>query len=624
MSAMSVALTVVALVAVGTAVSVLARRVNVPAPLLLVAIGIGASYLPFVPAIELTPELVLLGLLPPLLYSAAIRTPLTDLRANRRVIGLLAVGLVLFTTLVVGLVTWWILPVPFAAALAFGAVVAPPDAVAATAVARRIGLPRRIVTVLEGESLLNDATALVALRTAIAAVGGTVSVWSSGLDFAWAAAGGVLIGLVIAALVAFVRRRIQDSVVDTAVSLLAPFLAYLPAEEVHASGVLAVVTTGLVLGHKAPVLQNATSRMNERINWSTIEFLLENAVFLLIGLQVHAIADGLRESDLSPLVIVGFCLAALVAVIVSRPLWVFPVRYLLLRPRMADGTAVPWANTAIVAWAGMRGVVTLAAAFVLPKTLPEVQVLILGAFVVTAGTLLLQGLSLPWLARRLRVRGPDPRQDALAEADITAAATTAGLAELDRLARDEDDPELLAKLRRRSEARANGVWERLGRPEAGETPSEAHRRLRLGMLAAERAAVLKIRDTGGVDSEVLSSVLADLDVEESMIEQATERAPSWADKPLTTPVRTTSSCAELDAAGDWAEPQTTQGCVDCLVEGTRWVHLRLCLQCGFVGCCDSSVGRHAERHFHRTGHPVIRSFEPGEAWRWCYVHDLLG
>ena len=308
-----------------TAVSALASRFEMPAPLLLVVIGIGASFLPFIEPFELSPELVLIGLLPPLLYSAAIRTSLVEVRANVKAIAFLAVGLVIFTTVLVGLVAFWLLPIPLAAAFAFGAVVAPPDAVAATAIARRIGLPRRIVTVLEGESLLNDATALVGLRTAVLGLTAVVSVGSITVDFLWAALGGAAIGVAVALLIALVRKHIKDPTIDTAVSLMAPFLAYLPAEELHASGVITVVTTGLILGHKAPIIQDATSRLNERINWETIQFLLENSVFLLIGLQVRGILDGVARSDLSPGTITMFCVGVLVAVIVVRPMWVFPV-----------------------------------------------------------------------------------------------------------------------------------------------------------------------------------------------------------------------------------------------------------------------------------------------------------
>ena len=621
---MQTALWILALIATVTAASVVARRIGVPAPLLLVVIGVGASFLPFIEPFELSPELVLVGLLPPLLYSASIRTSLVDIKANRRAIALLAVGLVIATTLVVGLVAWLLIPIPFAAAIAFGAVVAPPDAVAATAIARRIGLPRRVVTVLEGESLLNDATALVALRTAIVALGAVISVWSISLEFLWAAGGGAAIGVAVALVLALIRRKIKDPLIDTTVSLMAPFLAYLPAEELQASGVISVVTTGLVLGHKAPIIQDATSRLNERINWETIQFLLENTVFLLIGLQVRRILEGVGGSAVSGWTIPVFCVGVLAAVILVRPLWVFPVGLLLIRPRGTTDPDYSWRSTAVVSWAGMRGVVTLAAAFVLPSGVPNVQVLVLGAFVVTAGTLLLQGLSLPWLARRLDVRGPDAREDALQEATVLMSAVEAGRHELDRIVTDKDDEEMVRILRTRGESRLNRVWERLGDTAGREPPSEQYRRLRTAMLAAERAEVLRIRKVGEVDSEVLTAVMEALDVEESMIDRREARAETDLERTLVTPEPAANLCTDLDDAPESATPQTPDGCADCFREGTRWVHLRLCLSCGNVGCCDSSVGRHAARHYHDTAHPVMRSFEPGEAWRWCYVHEVLG
>jgi monovalent cation/hydrogen antiporter len=261
-----VALHVVFIAATVVGFASLARRIGFPPPVLLLAAGFVASYLPYVDNVELTPELVLVGLLPPLLYAAALRTPLIDFRRNRRPIALLSVGLVVFTTAGVAVVAWWLLPIGWAPAFALGAVVAPPDAVAASAIARRIGVPRRVVTVLEGESLVNDATALVALRTAIAAMAGTVTAWEVGRDFVFAAAGGAAIGIGVALVVGVVRRHIQDDLTDVAVSLLTPWLAYLPAEEADVSGVLAVVVAGLLLGHKAPIIQSATSRILERTN----------------------------------------------------------------------------------------------------------------------------------------------------------------------------------------------------------------------------------------------------------------------------------------------------------------------------------------------------------------------
>ncbi|MGO4245558.1 cation:proton antiporter, partial [Janibacter sp. RAF20_2_2] len=334
------------------------------------------------------------------------------LKAQRVAIAGLSVGLVLFTALGVAVVASALLPIDFALAFALGAIVAPPDAVAATAVARSIGLPRRVVTLLEGESLLNDATALVSLRTALAAAGlaaghGShavidISVGSVTLDFLRAALGGAIIGFVAYKLIALVRRRIHEPVADTTVSFAAPFVAYLPAELMHSSGVIAVVTTGLLLGHRSPVLQDARSRLSERSNWASIQFILENAVFLVIGLQLASLVDDVRGSHLGlgRTLLVG--LAVLVTVLVLRPLWVFPFRALrsLVSTREREVLS-PRSEGVVVSWAGMRGVVTLAAALLLPPETPHRPTLVLIAMVVTIGTLLLQGTTLPTLSRAL-------------------------------------------------------------------------------------------------------------------------------------------------------------------------------------------------------------------------------
>ncbi len=626
---MQIAVTLLAIVGTVTVVAGLCRRVGVPAPLALVVVGVIGSFLPFIPEPKLSPEVVLVGLLPPLLYAAAVRTSLVDFRANQTAIGTLSVGLVLFTAFGVGLAVWWLLPVPFAVAFALGAVVGPPDAVAATAVARRIGLPRRVVTILEGESLVNDATALVSLRTAIAAftATATVTVGSVVLDFGIAVVGGVAIGVAVALVMGLVRRQVRQSVLDTSLSFMCPYLAYLPAEKVHSSGVLAVVVAGLLLGHRSPAVQSASSRIGERINWATVQFLLENAVFLMIGLQVRRIVEANATSEISVPRIVLVCVVVLGAVVILRPIWVFALRGLssLLGSEILARPDVPLTHTAVLSWAGMRGVVTLAASFVLPAETPYREVIVLAAMVVTLGTLLIQAPTLPWLARRLRVRGPDPREDALQEATILQSAVAAGLRTLE----DDPDvePEVLERLQERAEQRTHVVWERLGEgrgPET-ETPSEQYRRMRMRMLDAERSELLRIRDTGAADHEVLSHVMAQLDVEESMLDRVEERTSALRDEPLLPPERADDECEHLAASHDrFVAPRTPHGCAECLEEGTKWVHLRLCLQCGHVGCCDSSPGRHASRHFSESDHPVIRSFEPGEAWRWCFVDEQVG
>ncbi len=622
---METAISLIGLVVVVAAVSAGARRVRVPAPLLLTLVGISASFLPLVPEVRLSAEVVLIGFLPPLLYATAIRTSLFDFRSNRRTISLLSVGLVLFTAGGVGLVTYWLLPVPLAAALALGAVVAPPDAVAATAIARRVGMPRRIVSILEGESLVNDATALVTLRTAIAALGGALTLPAVALDFVLAAGGGVAVGLLIAYLAAALRMRIHDSVLDTTVSLVLPFCAYLLAEEIHASGVLAVVVTGLILGHRAPIVQTAASRISERTNWRTFQFLLENTVFLLIGLQVRSIVVDVGKSDLGLGQIATACALILITVMVLRPIWVFPATYL---PRLIPAVRrtdppSPWQHPAVVSWAGMRGVVTLATVFVLPPQLPNREVLVLAALVVTAGTLLIQGFTLPSLVRILGLRGPDPREDRLAEAALTQEVVEAGLAELDQLPADDHPVHIIERLRDDSIQRRHTAWERLG-PERreSETPSALYARLRLAMLASERERLLELRDAGLYPHEVLAAVMEALDIEESVLEGATtfeDLAPIEV-----TPIASHHACEHLSQAPVTVVPLTPQGCAECLQQGMSWVHLRLCLSCGAVGCCESSPGQHALAHYRQLGHPVIRSFETGENWRWCYVDAALG
>jgi CPA1 family monovalent cation:H+ antiporter len=620
------AVEILALVITVALVAGASRRAGLSPPLVLVVVGVIASLVPGVPDYRLDPAVVLIGVLPPLLYAAAIRTSLVDVRANRQAIGILAVGAVIFTTVVVGVIAWLMLPkVSLAAGLALGAIVAPPDAVAATTIGRRVGMPRRLVSILEGESLLNDATALVSLRTATAAITASIGLWVVVGDFVLAVAGGVVVGVAIAALLAAIRKRVSDPVLDTTISFIAPFLAYLPAEAIHASGVLAVVVTGLILGHKSPILQSASSRLSEQTNWRTVQFVLENTVFLVIGLQVPDTIRAAWDSPIGHDRVVMLCVAVLVATIIARITWVYAATALYkFGPTRLRTSAWPWAHAALVSWAGMRGVVTLAAAFALPPETPARDALVLAALTVVAGTLLLQGTTLPWLTRRLNLPGPDAAEDALQEAALLSSATRAGLARLEELRSEEDDPSVLDRLEQRVRSRADSAWERLGRGStSGETPSETYRRLRLEMLAAERQIVLDARDSGTADDEVLRDVLGTLDVEESLLDRLDDKEFEI-ERELTARSEGKELCAHLGEAPTAVRPNTPEGCEECLRIGTHWVHLRLCLSCGNVGCCDSSPERHATRHFEQVKHPVLRSFEPGESWRWCFVDEQLG
>ncbi|SDS62647.1 sodium/proton antiporter, CPA1 family [Nocardioides scoriae] len=619
----------VGIVAVVVAVAGVSSKLDLPSPLVLILVGVAGSYLPFVPDVTLEPEVVLFALLPPLLYAAALQTSLVDFNANRRPILLLSVVLVIVTTLGVGVVVHALLPqIGWAASFAIGAVVAPPDAVAATSIGRRIGLPRRIVTILEGESLLNDATALVALNTAIAAI---VSWRVVGTDFAIAAVGGVAVGLAFYVVVGFVRKHVVQTTIDSALGFITPFAAYVAAEEIgiptsgdhvaHPSGVVAVVVAGLLLGHNSPRLQTAQSRIAMRLNWSSIQFILESAVFLLIGLQARTIIADAFSGEASVGRVIGVCVAVLAAVVVLRIAWVFLARYLLVRPKDGvTGQPTPWAYSFLLGWAGMRGVVTLAAAFVIPPETPYRDVLLLVAFFVTASTLFVQGLSLPWFARRLRVPSPDAGADALARANLLHQASQAGLARLEQI--EEDDPHDVGEtIRDRVRRRDFAAWERVG-PNQDENPSETYNRWRRSMIDAERSRVLEVRSTGQVPHEVVDEVLAMLDVEESMLEFSdAERNRVRA---ANTAHLLEGGCEHLRQVRPPVEPDTPGECGDCLREGTAWVHLRMCVVCGHVACCDSSPQRHASVHHEHTGHEVMRSAEPGEEWRWCFVDELTG
>ncbi len=622
---MDVVAELVALVVAVGVVAGLCDRVGWPTPLVLVVVGAAASFLPGVPEVQLDPDLVLHALLPPLLYATAVRTSLFDFRHNKLSIVALSVVLVVFTTLAVGWVTWLVLPgVAVAGALALGAVVAPPDAVAAAALGRRLGLPRKVATLLEQESLVNDAAALIALTVAVSALTSSPSAPEVAADFVWAVAGALLVGGAVALLLAVVRARLRDPVLDTLISFVAPYLAFLSAEEVHASGVLATVVTGLALAHLSPRIQTASARVTEKITWRTVAFVLENAVFLVIGLQLPGLLSDAGDSALGAGRIAAVCVAVLVATVLARAVFIFGLAGVLSvgTPAMRRRAWSPGV-AGLVSWAGMRGVVTLAAAQLLPEDLPDREVLLLAAFTVVVGTLLVQGSTLPWLVRRVGLPGPDPAEDALRAAELGDAASAAGLRRLAGLTTGTEPAGVVHRLRDRSMARSHAAWERLGRPLADqETPSSTYARLRLEMLAAEREVVVRARDDGTAPGEVLAAALAAIDVEESLLDRQEELDALTGDRTLV-PRRSDSHCDHLRLAPA-AAAAAADACEDCLVEGTTWVHLRTCLSCGHVGCCDSSPRQHSRAHFAGVGHPVVASAEPGEAWRWCWVDEELG
>ena len=517
--------------------SALARRYNVSSPLALVVAGLAVGLIPGIPQIELDPHLVLFVILPPLLWTAGLESSYVGLRENIRAIGWLAVGLPLATTFAVGFVAYTTVPeLTLAAALVLGAIVAPPDAVSATSIGRRLGLSRKTMTLLGGESLLNDATALTAYKVALAAAIGMAETWGHAAGvFGVAVLGGVVVGVVLGKAIVVVRSWLEDPLAESAIGLVAPFVIYLVAEEVHGSGVLAVVLAALILGQRSTDAGYAT-RLQDDAVWRAVQLLLESFAFLLIGLQLP---QAVREMKGIPAeTVVLSSVAVFATVIVVRIAWVFGSAYLL--PRQRDGNGEPMerptpAQVFVVAWAGMRGVVSLAAAFGVPATtlsgaaFPGRPHIIFLTFVVVVGTLLLHGLTLPWVIRFLGVTGDDEAHaDALA---IVTARTRAAEAAAQRLeakltkARADGKPmdtyDRAAKvLREWNKRRHNEAWEeRLGRgeDELGTGPVEAFRRLRLEMLAAEREKFIEERDANRIDDEVLRSLMHDLDLQEATL-----------------------------------------------------------------------------------------------------------
>jgi monovalent cation/hydrogen antiporter len=515
----------VVLVAISVLGAALARRIGLLAPLVLLVAGLGLSFVPGLPEVHLNQELVLIGILPPLLYVAALQTSVPAFKHALRPILLLAVGLVVLSAFAVGIVVHLLLPsVPFAACVALGAIVAPPDAVSATAIARRIGLPRRVVTILEGESLLNDATALVLVRISVGAlIGSAVGFWQIGGQVVLKAGGGVLIGMLAAVGAAWLHRKIQDPLLDDAVSLLTPFVVVIVAEELRTSSVVAVVIAGLYLGHRIPYLLSPTSRLQMEAVWRLITFLLEGVVFLLVGLQLRQLVGNIRTDVGTTVEVTVLVFVTLVAV---RFIWMYPATYLarlIPRIRAREKRPAP-AVPAVIAWAGMRGVVTLAAALTLPDTGKVVHgdydrdLFVFVAFAIIVATLLIQGTTLPWLAGRLGVKEDTSAEDALAEAGVQHAASRAALLRLDETA-DGAPPSVVERLRALADNRANGAWERLGSQQQ-ETPSAAYGRLRREMITAERHVFKIARNEGRIPEEVLTRAQRDLDLEESQLNRS--------------------------------------------------------------------------------------------------------
>lgn len=584
MNVEELSLIAVAVLIVVVGVAIVAGRIGIATPLILVVLGIGVGYLPGVPLIRVDPEIVLVAVLPPLLYSAAVNVPVLDLRRNIGPIAGLSVVLVIVSALVIGALLHLVFPaLPLGAGVALGAVVAPTDAVAATSIGKRLGLPARLVTILEGESLVNDATSLVLLRTAIAAVAGSFVFWEAVGTFAYAVVVAVIIGLIVGAVTVWVRSRLNNPVYDTVLSFAVPFIAFAPTEYLHASGVLAVVVTGLYSGHHAARKFSATARVNERLNWRTAQFLVENGVFLLMGLELHALVDDVGRSDVTIGAAAVAALGVVVTLIVLRLAFMAPMIWALRRslPRYearastmqrlaeraesvsARSTEAPEARTRararrirlladrsaadlqhareqgldrrgglIIGWSGMRGVVTLAAAQSIPVTIPYRSQLVVIAFLVAVVTLLLHGLTLPPLIRRLRPRTPSgsARTQELVSlyhdlVDEGSAALEGVLErEHERAAHEATAHEASERTVRRARASVRNSLAPLAfamppsaspeRATAAERESNDYLRLARVALDAQRAALLEERAIGRYSSAALRAAEDALDAHE--------------------------------------------------------------------------------------------------------------
>lgn len=514
---MNTIVVVLVLLVLATIFAGIARRLRLPEPIILTIAGVAVGLLPGVPAFELEPELVFLFFLPPILYAAGYFTSIRDFKANLRPILLLSVGLVLFTTVVVAAVLRYFVPdLPWPAAFAFGAIVSPPDAVAATSVLRRLHVPRRILTILEGESLVNDATALVLLRTSAAIALGTLtfSPVSVASDFVVVAVGGILIGLVVARIAGVFMTRIQDSDLGIVFSLLVPLIAYLPAEIAGVSGVLAVVVAGIYAGRIAARSMTSAQRIDGLAAWNVVLFVINGLVFILIGLQLPVI---LEDLDGSAPQLIGLAFVMCLTVIISRFVWVFPATWLprRLSRRLREREPYPgWRYVVLVSWAGMRGVVSLAAALSLPIEFPQRSLIQFLTFTVIIATLVVQGSTLPIVIRWLGITSGDG--EAEEERSARVAAAEAAVARIDALeAEYPDHRPLIDHLRETYAHRLEHIDISDGTP-ADEAEQELleHREMRRKVIDAEREAVIAMRDRGELSDGVMRRLERDLDLEE--------------------------------------------------------------------------------------------------------------
>ncbi len=498
------------------AVLVVAALSGLPVPVLLVCGGLLLGFVPGLPHFQLPPDIVLVGILPPLLYSTAFFTGLRDLRANLRPISLLAVGLVTATTCGVALVAHRAVGgLSWGGAFTLGAVVSPTDALAASEVARRFRMPRRLVSIIEGESLLNDGVALVLYKTAVtAAVAGSFSLWHASWRLVVSVIGGIAVGLAVAYVVRMVRRHVDDTPTEVAIALLSGYLAYLPANALGVSGVLAAVTIGVYMGWYTPELTTGNTRISGNAFWELLVFLVNALLFALVGLQLHAIAARLPITT-SLLLDAAYVTGAVIAIrLVWVPVFTYVPRLLFRRVRERDPYP-PWQWPVVLAWSGVRGAVSLAAALALPIAVPDRDSIVFVTFAVILVTLVVQVVTLPGLMRVLGVEddGGGEREDAKARIKAAEAA----LARLDELAgEDWVHEDTLERMRGQYRFRSSRFRARYAGVDGDgtEARSSQYQRLRRELLHAERAAVISLRNEGAITEEVMQRVQRDIDLED--------------------------------------------------------------------------------------------------------------
>ena len=518
---------IVGLFAIVAVLVLLSRKLSLPYPIVLVLAGLALSFVPHLPEVRLNPEIVFYFFLPPLIYPAAFFTSWRDFRRNVRPIASLSIGLVLFTILVVAWAAHTLVPaMPWPAAFALGAITSPTDAVAATAVIRRLLLPHRIEVVLEGESLVNDATALVALQFAIAALlTGSFSLGVAAGQFVIVVLGGIGIGLLVGVVMRWVQRRLDDPPVQITISLLTPFIAYLPAERFHFSGILAVVTAGMFLGWHTPLIVGARYRIQAAAFWDMVVFLLNGFVFIAIGLQLPGILRGLPGESLVTLIKNGLLVSA--AVVLVRIAWVFPATYLqtVTSGWFRESKLCPsWRSVVVIAWSGMRGVISLAAAFALPFTLtdgsgfPARNYILFLTFCVILVTLVFQGLTLPWLIRWVRIESDTTIDEEERSARVLAnEAAVQLIREIE--AAGEFSREVVSRLRAEYQDRLQQlrICADTSADRRGEIVTREYQQLQHRALKLERETIIKLRNEHVINDNALRRIQRDLDLAEALV-----------------------------------------------------------------------------------------------------------